>query len=386
MTVFVRKVQRKGREPFIEYDIKGTYPDGETYRERRKSSLPSISATERWAEQRERKIIERWLEDQEKDHKSPSLQSAYDAYMRRSETKRNAAGTLEWKRIMWKHISEKIGATTPLDKITPAMIDCLVDGVGGKEKSVNNVLDVFLGICRNAQREGRIVHLPIVDKLKVPEAPPKHLVYDAFEQYLEAGRELEREGIWQPLAVGLLGGSCGLRRGEMLGLHLRNINFDERKIVVEFGWYKGKIIPTKGKRFRVVGLSDETVEVLERNKHAIGQLLFYHQRRGWPIVPATPHMIYKWFDMACERAGLTVEGKVHVLRHTFGTHHAEAGTDMHRLQSLLGHADQRTTEIYARIAASAALEATSKLDAHRAKKISAARGRANSGRLLGAKR
>jgi hypothetical protein len=55
-----------------------------------------------------------------------------------------------------------------------------------------------------------------------------------------------------------------------------------------------------------------------------------------------------------------------VLRHTFGSHLADAGEDGHRIQKALGHANLTTTEIYTRGAALDSVDTARRLAEHRA--------------------
>lgn len=55
------------------------------------------------------------------------------------------------------------------------------------------------------------------------------------------------------------------------------------------------------------------------------------------------------FKKAMEKAKINKEIGVHGLSHSFATHLLEAGIDMIFIQKLLGHANVKTTEIYAKV-------------------------------------
>lgn len=143
--------------------------------------------------------------------------------------------------------------------------------------------------------------------------------------------------------------SSGLRLSEARNLRWVDIDFFRKQIFVHSG---------KGKKDRVTLLSKKVTSLLRQLKKTTTEKYVFSGRDG----KLTCSSIQITVRIAASRAGITKRVTPHVLRHSFATHLLESGTDIRTIQSLLGHKDVRTTQIYTHIATSSLKNIRSPLD------------------------
>ncbi len=132
--------------------------------------------------------------------------------------------------------------------------------------------------------------------------------------------------------------SAGLRLSEMINLKVGDILEDRRMIFIKGG---------KGRKDRYTILSNTALEMIRKYKEKYNpeRYLFEGQFGG----PYSPTSVRKVLGYAKAKAGVTKQGSVHTLRHSFATHLLENGTDLRYIQELLGHQSSKTTEIYTHV-------------------------------------
>lgn len=132
--------------------------------------------------------------------------------------------------------------------------------------------------------------------------------------------------------------AAGLRRGELINLLRRDIDYDRNLIVVRGG---------KGRKDRITLLSSKATILLHSylEEYEPKEWLF----EGEPGGRYSASSLQKIFKRACRRSGISKPATLHTLRHSFATHLLENGTDIRYIQALLGHNSSRTTEIYAHV-------------------------------------
>jgi len=147
----------------------------------------------------------------------------------------------------------------------------------------------------------------------------------------------------------------GLRPGEVLGLHLTDIAYGRRRLVVRCRDDHPRGARSKSRIERMVDLHEAvTLEALsayivrERPTDATSPLLFLVGGRGpRREEPLSYAALVRMFARACERAGIRAPRVTpHALRHTHATRMWEAGMRELTLQKRLGHTSIEATRLY----------------------------------------
>jgi integrase/recombinase XerD len=136
--------------------------------------------------------------------------------------------------------------------------------------------------------------------------------------------------------------SCGLRVSEAVALSLDRIYAKESMLRVV----------GKGSKERLVPMGEQALLWMRRYMDEARPALLKGKKERALFINHTGRALtrkgmWKRFKEIISRAG--VSGKIHTLRHSFATHLLQGGADLRAVQTLLGHADIGTTQIYTHV-------------------------------------
>ena len=143
--------------------------------------------------------------------------------------------------------------------------------------------------------------------------------------------------------------STGLRISELTNLNRDSVNLQRKEFVVR----------GKGQKDRPVFISqsaaDAVQDYLDERKDSL-PALFLNNSRNQPVTGTngnyrrlSPRSVERIINKYVRAAGITKHVTPHTLRHSFATDLLMNGADLRSVQSLLGHSNISTTQIYTHV-------------------------------------
>jgi integrase/recombinase XerD len=219
-----------------------------------------------------------------------------------------------------------------------------LSAAGLSPRSAGRHLSALRGFTKFLINEGVLKRDPTehAARARAGRRLPRPLGVDEVIELIDAPDPSTRRGLRDRAMLSLMYAS-GLRVSELINLKLSDID-RARGVVAPYG---------KGGKRRLVPLGEVALghldEYLASEAHArkrpVGGLLFQNARgKAW-----TRQTVWKLVARHARARGLAGRVHPHRLRHSFATHLLSGGADLRSVQTLLGHADIVTTEIYTHV-------------------------------------
>lgn len=231
--------------------------------------------------------------------------------------------------------SSPIIANKGINEITLVELNEFFSGLKGSSSSQSRTRAILSNIFKLAVREQLVASNPVslVDPIRVIKPEIQPLSVDQLKALLSTSKTYKPFYYLLKLTV-----ETGMRKGEVLGLHWSDIDFNEntitiRRILRELNGEQYISEPKTKTSKRTISVSPDTLkELLEIKKedsdivfsNAIGSYLNYHK-------------VYYVFQKIVKESGIGRDTRFHDLRHTNATLLIAKGINMKTVSERLGH-------------------------------------------------
>lgn len=189
------------------------------------------------------------------------------------------------------------------------------------------------------------------DKIILPKtvrAQVTFLHFDEVTRMLEQIDMTTEQGLRDRAIIELLF-SSGLRVSELVNLNRDHINLDRREFMVR----------GKGQKDRPIFVSKSAADhvqnyLAERHDSLPALFLSYSRNTGDPDTSGdfrrlSARSIQRMISQYARLAGITKHVSPHTMRHSFATDLLMNGADLRSVQSMLGHSNISTTQVYTHV-------------------------------------
>ncbi len=274
------------------------------------------------------------------DSAPATLSAAGDAFLASLQARQYSPATLSTYAIDLAHLRELVGDVAP-DSLSSHDIRralATLRGRGQQPKTLARTLSAWRSFYNYLARRGAVVANPCLG-LRPPRGDrklPNALSVDEMAKLLEG----PADDVWaaRDQAMFELMYSSGLRRAELIGLDLGDVDPSEGEVRVIGKGRKTRVVPVGGPALAALrnwlALRDSVA-----GQHSA---LFVGMRGG--RIGAT--VVRLALIQLAVRHGVTAHVHPHALRHSFASHLLQSSGDLRAVQEMLGHASLSTTQVY----------------------------------------
>ena len=175
---------------------------------------------------------------------------------------------------------------------------------------------------------------------KIEKRTPSVLTAKEVELLLKQPDDVDLKGI-RDKAMLEFAYATGMRVTEIISLNIDDVNLEEAYVICKSG-NKQRIIPLGTMSLKALKeYINDARGILIKNEDE--KALFVNINGG----RLTRKGFWKIIKYYKEQAHITKDITPHVLRHSFATHLLQNGADLRAIQTMLGHSDISSTQVYA---------------------------------------
>lgn len=213
--------------------------------------------------------------------------------------------------------------------------------VGKKTSSISRSLASIRSFYQYELRVKKVKTNPTegIQAPKVEKHAPSILSSQEVELLLDQPKDVDLKGT-RDKAMLEFAYATGMRVTEMISLNLEDVNLEAATVVCKTAT-KQRVIPLGSLSMKALKeYIEEARPILVRDE---GENALFVNINGRRLTRQGFWKIVKYYK---EQAHITKEITPHVLRHSFATHLLQNGADLKSIQTMLGHSDISSTQVY----------------------------------------
>lgn len=213
--------------------------------------------------------------------------------------------------------------------------------IGKKTSSISRSLASIRSFYQYEVRAKKVKLNPTegIQAPKVEKHAPSILSSQEVELLLEQPKDVDLKGT-RDKAMLEFAYATGMRVTEMISLNVEDVNLEAATVVCKTAT-KQRVIPLGSLSMKALKeYIEEARPILVRDEEENALFVNINGRR------LTRQGFWKIVKYYKEQAHITKEITPHVLRHSFATHLLQNGADLKSIQTMLGHSDISSTQVY----------------------------------------